>query len=282
MAFPDRRVYSVHVENVTVELLVEESRESDASQLIGMTPHTHAYHELFACMAGEMVIHTEKGEITLHAGDLAIIPANLRHVSHITGTDSAFKAVGMRFTRQPRRACRDIFSRLNALCGVQAHGLFSLCTSVAALAEYSGEDDCLPALQLTLLLCELADKTGGSSVHAAQALSDRDLRRASRLDYFINTCFMNPLTAEFVASQLFVSPRQLSRLVKKRYGMSLRQAVTKKRVSVAAEMLKNGELSAAEIALSVGFGSVPSFYRAFSEEYGLSPQEYRKREGRIN
>ena len=40
-------------------------------------------------------------------------------------------------------------------------------------------------------------------------------------------------------------------------------------------------LPIAEIALSVGFGSVHSFYRAFSEEYGLSPQEYRRREGRM-
>ena len=92
---------------------------------------------------------------------------------------------------------------------------------------------------------------------------------------------MNPLTAEFVASQLFVSPRQLSRLVKKRYGVSFRQAVTKKRVSVAAEMLREGGLPIADVALSVGFGSVHSFYRAFSEEYGLSPQEYRRREGRM-
>ena len=164
---------------------------------------------------------------------------------------------------------------------MQARGLPSLCAAVAELAEYDGADDCLPALKLTLLLCELADKIGGVRDETAQALSDRDLKRASRLDYFINTCFMNPLTAEFVASQLFVSLRQLSRLVKKRYGVSLRQAVTKKRVSVAAEMLREDGQSIAEVALSVGFGSVHSFYRAFSEEYGLSPQEYRRREGRM-
>ena len=279
--FPDRCVYSVHVENATVELLVEKSGAQNDSRLIGMTPHTHAYHELFACTAGEMTIDAERGEISLRAGDLAMIPANVRHVSRVAGALSAYRAVGVRFIRRPCREARDLFGRLNALCGIQARGLPSLCASVAELAEYDGADDCLPALRLTLLLCELADKTGGACAETAQALSDRDLRRASRLDYFINTCFMNPLTAEFVASQLFVSPRQLSRLVKKRYGVSLRQAVTKKRVSVAAEMLREGGLPIAEIALSVGFGSVHSFYRAFSEEYGLSPQEYRRREGRM-
>ena len=246
-----------------------------------MTPHTHAYHELFACTAGEMTIDAERGEISLRAGDLAMIPANVRHVSRVADAGGAYKAVGVRFIRRPCREARDLFGRLNALCGIQARGLPSLCASVAELAEYDGADDCLPALRLTLLLCELADKTGGACAETAQALSDRDLRRASRLDYFINTCFMNPLTAEFVASQLFVSPRQLSRLVKKRYGVSFRQAVTKKRVSVAAEMLREGGLPIADVALSVGFGSVHSFYRAFSEEYGLSPQEYRRREGRM-
>ena len=276
--FPDRCVYSGHVENATVELLIEKSGAQNDSRLIGMTAHTHAYHELFACTAGAMTVSTEKGEINLRAGDLAMIPANVRHVSRVADVGGAYRAVGVRFIRRP---CRDLFGRLNALCGVQARGLPSLCVSVAELAEYDGADDCLPALKLTLLLCELADKTGGASTETAQALSDRDLKRASRLDYFINTCFMNPLTAEFVASQLFVSPRQLSRLVKKRYGVSLRQAVTKKRVSVAAEMLREGGQPIAEIALAVGFGSVHSFYRAFSEEYGLSPQEYRRREGRM-
>lgn len=279
--FPDRCVYSVHVENATVELLVEKSGAQGDSRLIGMTAHTHAYHELFACTAGEMTVSTEKGEINLRAGDLAIIPANVRHVSRVADAGGAYRAVGVRFIRRPCRDARDLFGRLNALCGVQARGLPSLCAAVAELAEYDGADDCLPALKLTLLLCELADKIGGVRDETAQALSDRDLKRASRLDYFINTCFMNPLTAEFVASQLFVSLRQLSRLVKKRYGVSLRQAVTKKRVSVAAEMLREDGQSIAEVALSVGFGSVHSFYRAFSEEYGLSPQEYRRREGRM-
>lgn len=255
--FPDRCVYSVHVENATVELLVEKSGAQNDSRLIGMTPHTHAYHELFACTAGKMTIDAEQGEISLRAGDLAMIPANVRHVSRVADAGGAYKAVGVRFIRRPCRKARDLFGRLNALCGIQARGLPSLCASVAELAEYDGADDCLPAL------------------------SDRDLKRASQLDYFINTCFMNPLTAEFVASQLFVSPRQLSRLVKKRYGVSFRQAVTKKRVSVAAEMMREGGLPIADVALSVGFGSVHSFYRAFSEEYGLSPQEYRRREGRM-
>ena len=282
LSLPDRRVYSIHVENATVELLIEEGDAQNNSRLVDMTPHTHAYHELFACTAGEMIICTEQGEISLRAGDLAVIPANLRHVSRVTSEGGAYKAVGMRFIRRPCGACHDLLGRLNALCGVQARGLPSLCASVAALAEHSGADDCVPALRLTLLLCELADKTGGACTETAPALSDRDLKRAARLDYFINTGFMNRLTAEYVASQLFVSPRQLSRLVRKRYGMSLRQAVTKKRVSVAAEMLRKDDLPAAEIALAVGFGSVHSFYRAFAEEYGLSPQEYRRREGRMD
>ncbi len=281
IVIPERRVYSVHVENVTVELLVEEGGAQFDSRLVDMTPHTHAYHELFACTAGEVVISTERGEIRLRAGDLAMIPANVRHVSRVAGALSAYRAVGVRFIRHPRAAGQDLFGRLNALCGVQARGLPSLCASVSELADYAGADDCLPALKLTLLLCELAGTTGGVRDETAQALSDRDLKRASQLDYFINTCFMNPLTADFVASQLFVSPRQLSRLVKKRYGVSLRQAVTKKRVSVAAEMLRKGGQSIADVAFSVGFGSMHSFYRAFSEEYGLSPQEYRRREGRM-
>ena len=103
IVIPERRVYSVHVENVTVELLVEEGGAQFDSRLVDMTPHTHAYHELFACTAGEVVISTERGEIRLRAGDLAMIPANVRHVSRVADAGGAYKAVGVRFIRRPCR-----------------------------------------------------------------------------------------------------------------------------------------------------------------------------------
>lgn len=276
--FPSHRVYSVNVENVTVELLVEESLGS-ADELVGMTAHTHAYAELFACLNGQMAICGEMGEIDLAAGDLAIVPANVRHVSRRESAGSDYRALGLRLIRRSGRNSTNLYRRLAGLCasgGAVIRGRPALCAGVAALVS-SRQDDTLPALRLALLLLEMAEMRESHSEDKMPMLSDRDLNRVSKLDYLINSCFMNPLTTASVADQLFVSQRQLSRIVKKRYGVSLHQAVTDKRISVAAKMLADSSESVLDIAQAVGFGSVHSFYRAFTARYGLSPQEYRRR-----
>lgn len=278
---PNQRLYSVTVENVTVEVLIEEGAASPARELIGMTPHTHAYIELFACLNGRMAISSERGELTLNAGDMVVVSERLRHVSRKETPGSDYRAVGMRFIRRSARNGVNLYSRLSGLCaaedGVLVRGRPSLCAAVAALSDSPGQEEYLPALRLTLLLLEIADAGDRGAVHECQELSDRDLHRISKLDYLINSCFMNPLTAVSVAEQLFVSQRQLSRIVRKRYGTSLHQAVTEKRVHVAARMLEDPFRPVADIAQAVGFGSVHSLYRAFSAYYGFSPQEYRRR-----
>ncbi len=277
--FPSHRVYSVNVENVTVELLVEESLGS-ADELVGMTAHTHAYTELFACLNGRMAICGEAGEIDLAAGDLAIVPANVRHVSRRESDGSDYRALGLRLIRRSGQNRANLYRRLAGLCasgGTVIRGRPALCAGVAALTMSSRQDDTLPALRLALLLLEMAEMRESHSEDKMPMLSDRDLNRVSKLDYLINSCFMNPLTAASVADQLFVSQRQLSRIVKKRYGVSLHQAVTDKRISVAAKMLADSSESVLDIAQAVGFGSVHSFYRAFMARYALSPQEYRRR-----
>lgn len=278
---PNQHLYSVTVENVTVEVLIEEGVVSPARELIGMTPHTHAYIELFACLSGRITISSERGDIALNAGDIAVISDHLRHMSRKETPGSDYRAVGMRFIRRSARNGVNLYRRLSSLCaaadGVLVRGRPSLCACVAALSDLPGQEECLPALRLTMLLLEIADAGDKGAAASGNALSDRDLNRISRLDYLINSCFMTPLTAESVAEQLFVSQRQLSRIVRKRYGTSLHQAVTEKRVHVAARMLDDPSRPVADIAQAVGFGSVHSLYRAFSAYYGLSPQEYRRR-----
>ena len=58
--------------------------------------------------------------------------------------------------------------------------------------------------------------------------------------------------------------------------ITFKQYVSKRRLSLAASDIKNTKIKILEIALKYGFSSQESFTRAFVNEYGYTPYQYRK------
>ena len=49
------------------------------------------------------------------------------------------------------------------------------------------------------------------------------------------------------------------------------------RLSAAADLLKNSEIPICKIIEMVNFSGTYVFYRRFEQEYGMTPDQYRKR-----
>jgi AraC-like DNA-binding protein len=79
-----------------------------------------------------------------------------------------------------------------------------------------------------------------------------------------------------VAKELGVNERSLYDCVKINTGMNFTNYVTYLRMAYARELLTNDKLTLEGIAIEAGFGTRVTFYRIFKENYGLSPDEYRK------
>ncbi|MFM2242773.1 MAG: hypothetical protein RLZ97_1628 [Verrucomicrobiota bacterium] len=73
-----------------------------------------------------------------------------------------------------------------------------------------------------------------------------------------------------------VSPTHLSRLVKARTGLTLRDHQRRMRISRACELLREPGASVTDVALDVGYQSLSHFAKAFREETGKSPREWRE------
>jgi AraC-like DNA-binding protein len=88
-----------------------------------------------------------------------------------------------------------------------------------------------------------------------------DLRRIIKLEGLINTYFDTDIDASKLAEMLYISERQLARIVKRHYGRTIRRVITDRRLSVAAALLIETNQSAETISAAVGFGTKSSFYR---------------------
>ena len=95
---------------------------------------------------------------------------------------------------------------------------------------------------------------------------------------FVSEHLQERITVRDTARSLHVSESTVTHLCSKRLGLSFYRYVTQQRLDRARQlMLESGDLGS--IAEQAGFCDYTAFFRAFKQEYGLSPSEYRKIHG---
>ena len=84
------------------------------------------------------------------------------------------------------------------------------------------------------------------------------------------------LTPAFLAQQMALSSSQVYRKLKATTGKSTALFIRQVRLKEAKKLLENGDLNISEIAYDVGFNDPNWFSRAFKQEFGLPPSEFKK------
>lgn len=97
-----------------------------------------------------------------------------------------------------------------------------------------------------------------------------------KVQLFIKDNIVNPmLSMQMVSEYINRSISYTSRLFNKAYNMPFIQYVNRRRVDIAAEMLKNSNLTIKEVSEQVGFNSEITFRRSFNRFKGVTPSKYR-------
>jgi len=83
-------------------------------------------------------------------------------------------------------------------------------------------------------------------------------------------------TVSYMASQLHISPRYLSDVLKEETGKTALELIHISLIGEAKNLLRAADQSVGEIAYSLGFENLPYFSRLFKKEVGVTPKEYKK------
>jgi len=96
--------------------------------------------------------------------------------------------------------------------------------------------------------------------------------------WFVETRFRdNELSLDAMAAHAGVSRSHLSRIFPVATGMQLSTYLRGRRLTEAARELANGAPGILDVALDVGYGSHEAFTRAFRDQFGVTPDEVRRR-----
>ena len=79
-----------------------------------------------------------------------------------------------------------------------------------------------------------------------------------------------------IHEELYVSDTYLRKLFKRETGMTLHAFLIKRRLSKAADLLRNNDYTVRELCYAVGYSDEVHFIRAFKRRYGVPPKQFRK------
>lgn len=92
---------------------------------------------------------------------------------------------------------------------------------------------------------------------------------------YVENNLSEKITLEDVANRFFVSSSTVTHLFTKKINISFYKYVMQRRLWKAQNLIREG-MAMEKIAANVGFGDYSAFYRAFRQEFGMSPRQYYK------
>ena len=91
---------------------------------------------------------------------------------------------------------------------------------------------------------------------------------------YVENHLSEKITLTDMARRFYVSESTIIQHFRKKMGISFYRCVTQQRLIFAKNLIQKG-IPLETVCRQVGFTDYSTFYRAFNQEYGLSPRQYR-------
>ena len=246
--------------------------------------HSHNYVEILYCHSAAGVEYlVGPDRYKLQKGDIVLIPPGISHrpIMPESMTDAYVRDV-LWVNADFLTSLEKAFPRSN----VSDHSRTTLIRTAGTRWEFLGD------LFHAGVLEEEQKKTGWEAIVTGNSLKilaylDRACEDQStdqlkaelpelcdKLTAYIESHYAEHITVSDLAHRFYISESSISHQFKQKMGVSIYHYVTQRRLISAKNLISEG-LSLEQVAARVGFSDYSAFYRAFRQEYGISPRQYR-------
>ncbi len=94
---------------------------------------------------------------------------------------------------------------------------------------------------------------------------------------YIHSHFSEQITVADAAAYVGYTPNYFNTCFRQQMGMPFGEYLRQMRLSYGENLLRSSPMPVTEVAYESGFGSLSYFSRCFCKQYGISPQEYRRK-----
>ena len=208
--------------------------------------HSHFTYEAFFVTEGALEIVTEDKR-TIHERKIVIIPPHIGHYTLSAGKENFCLLFSFDKVSKSEKLRNEILSVLkNGMCELPLSPDVEF--YIRALARKSAEGSELAEKDAELLSALIFNELIGLICPKLEDThrGTRDSKHIGEIETYINSNFQKKITLTDVAEQVFLSTRQVSRIIAKEYGCTLSQLVNDKKLDSAKMMLKNTDMTVGE------------------------------------
>lgn len=237
--------------------------------------HCNAEYELHVILRGKCELDVEDSLYNLHAVKAVLIAPGKYHKPHTTCGE--FERFSLNFSL-PNGALLDALREKVAKCEVFVPNsdFMIYCNKLIAESMYKNPlRDAAQSSLLTLLIVSLFRNLHLVQYVESDGNKQEELERTLLIDNFFERGIFDKQGSSVLADQLHLSTRQLNRVLKENYGMGFQEKRIQARMDFAALLLRTTDKTVQEIINTVGYNSQTAFYKAFYNQFGMTPLQYR-------
>ena len=235
--------------------------------------HWHEHIELHYVVSGHTTIKLEQEDVLACQGDLVIANSSILHEGFCDGTPMETLVAIFNMADFSRElADKNIIFQPHIQNDPEIVRIMGTISGEMLRQEIGGRLVCKGCLlQLVAYLVR----------HYAREMLDQEdsLRRRKKLErlnivyQYIERNYSGPIGNRELADLIHVSEGRFSHLFKESAGMAPLQYINKVRLEKAANLLKRGDYTVAEVANAVGFSDYNHFGRLFKRRFACTPGE---------
>ena len=245
--------------------------------------HSHNYYEILYICSGNIQYLVRSERYRIQKGDVLIIPPGVSHQPLLQeGRTEIYKRYVLWLSTDFIKGIVPLFPDNDFLCPTLLRTAGTRWSSIsnkfyAGIKETEQKDAGWQASVygntmelITMLYRAVLDKDLVPLKSEIPELLDNIL-------VYIEEHLAENITLDDTGKRFFVSRSTISNIFRKEIGISFYRYVTQRRLVAAKNYILEG-LSMENIAENVGFSDYSSFYRAFKQEYGISPRQFKEQQ----
>lgn len=259
---------------------------------INIPKHRHQYIEIVYVLEGKVKQNINKQTYEMEKGDICILDKNVQHSSeplkdsdvviNMLLTPEFFDCVFMNLLSDDNHISNFIINSLYSMNTTQKFITYHVEEKTTLhmilenlLKEYFSEKTRSFAALNGYLLIFFTELSRGLTENKEEAIDKLLKSLKKELLQYIRDNFKN-CDLKTMSGYFHFHPNYLSNLIKKEFGKNLKDILIELRMSEAANLLENTDMSIESIMDQVGYTNHSYFYKVFKKQYGCTPWNYRK------
>lgn len=238
-------------------------------------PHTHSYAELFYVVGGLGHFQVDQELYPVAPGQLVILNPNVSH-TEVSLNASPLEYVVLGIEGLELTAAEGEESRFKILDHRDTDNITTCLRNILRETQDAlPGSDIICQAYMEILVTRLMRSTEMSVLDAPMTSANSQCVTVRR---YIDAHFKETLTLDELAEMAHINKYYLAHSFKEEFGVSPINYQVSRRIEEGCYLLKQTDLSLAQISRILGFSSSSYFSQVFRKSQGLSPSDYRKRE----